>query len=872
MTDLFLYGAAWLRADFHLHTRADSEFKYTGDENYYNSAYVEALINAGIHVGVVTNHNKFAVDEFKALRKTAHNKDIFLLPGIELSVNDGANGIHILVVFSDEWMEEGNDRISSFIASLFPGQTASEYENENGKSGKNILQLVEELDKAGRDYFLIFAHVEDSKGLWKEADGGKLQDWRGERYQAVKERTLGFQQVRTHDDREKVKQWLGNWYPAEVEGSDPKSIEQIGQKSTCYLKLGSFTFEAVKFALIDHESRLRLDKAPKYEHSHIKQIQFAGGTLNGQTIRFSPELNSLIGIRGSGKSSILEALRYVLDIPIEAGASDREYKQKLVEYTFGSGGKALIDAIDCRGQPYQIRRILKEASNVFIDDKLQPGVSIRETILNKPLFFGQKELAASGKGSEKDLIEKLIGSKCDEIRREIAEQKNKVIEAVNRLSKIINVDEFIEEQAKIKLGAEFHLNFYKEHNLEEKLQKRLSFEADIRKTEKGISLVELFTAGITDLLATHEDELRNFPGHTSVNNDGFFKNFDAQFFQIIQSIEIIKAEVSKTLTVFETLKKEREKLIAEKNGLADEFASVERTLAEELKTSDGQNISADEFLYSKRKLAAAEAALAVLQKDRDQKTTLQTELNEQLQKLNDLWHAEFQIIQSELAEASRKNTALEFSIGFKEDKDSFLDYFQNIFRGRDVRKTTFQTIVSKYQDFYGIYADFTEARKLFGSNPDNFANFFERNLKVLLPYQTPNKFTITYRGTEISNHSLGQRASALILFVLGQRENDVIIIDQPEDDLDNQTIYEDVIKLIRELKPNVQFIFATHNPNIPVLGDADQIHVCSFSDGKISVQSGALDAPEQQERIVNIMEGGKEAFKRRKEIYQIWKP
>jgi ABC-type cobalamin/Fe3+-siderophores transport system ATPase subunit len=118
---------------------------------------------------------------------------------------------------------------------------------------------------------------------------------------------------------------------------------------------------------------------------------------------------------------------------------------------------------------------------------------------------------------------------------------------------------------------------------------------------------------------------------------------------------------------------------------------------------------------------------------------------------------------------------------------------------------------------------------------------------------------------------LGQRASALILFVLGQRENDVIVIDQPEDDLDNQTIYEDVIKLIRKLKPNMQFILATHNPNIPVLGDAEHVHVCSFSDEKITVQSGGLDDPEQQKRIVTIMEGGEEAFERRKVIYNIWK-
>jgi hypothetical protein len=319
------------------------------------------------------------------------------------------------------------------------------------------------------------------------------------------------------------------------------------------------------------------------------------------------------------------------------------------------------------------------------------------------------------------------------------------------------------------------------------------------------------------------------------------------------------------------LRKEYEQLAEAKKGLAEEFAAIERTLADELKTTNGQNISADQFLTLKKKLAAAEAVLAAFSKSSEQKNSLQQELYMELQKLNEFWHEEFKIIKSELDEVSRKNVALKFTVGFKEDKEVFLDYFQNIFKGSDVRKTTFQNIIAKYQDFSNIYNDFENAKKLFGSNPDNFARFFEQNLKALLTYQTPNKFTRVYRGIELDHHSLGQRASSLILCVLGQRENDVIIIDQPEDDLDNQTIYEDVIKLIRELKPKVQFIFATHNPNIPVLGDAEQLHACSFVDGKISVQSGALDDPAQQKKIVSIMEGGKEAFERRKEIYQIWK-
>ena len=114
----------------------------------------------------------------------------------------------------------------------------------------------------------------------------------------------------------------------------------------------------------------------------------------------------------------------------------------------------------------------------------------------------------------------------------------------------------------------------------------------------------------------------------------------------------------------------------------------------------------------------------------------------------------------------------------------------------------------------------------------------------------------------------------MILFILGQKDNNVIIIDQPEDDLDNQTIYEEVIKILISLKPEMQFIFATHNANIPVLGDSEMVHYCSAlevdNNSHINVYSGSIDNSIIQNTIVDVMEGGKEAFKRRKEIYELW--
>ncbi|MEZ4529245.1 MAG: histidinol-phosphatase, partial [Desulfobacterales bacterium] len=308
--DLFKNGSTWIRADFHLHTKADREFVYSGEENSFVREYVAALNNAGIRMGVICNHNKFDKDEFKYLQKKAKKQEICLLPGVELSVNDGANGIHTIIIFSGQWLENGNDYINPFIASMFPGKSPNEYQNENGRGDKNILQLVEELEKTARDYFLIFAHVEQKSGLWKEMNGGKLSDFREKKYATVRKRTLGFQKVRTHDVpdricRTKVQSLLGGWYPAEVEGSECKSLENVGRGENCWIKLGDFTFEAVKFALLDYRNRLSAKEPQKYSHSHIKKMHFEGGVLGGHTIEFSPELNTMIGIRGSGKSSVL---------------------------------------------------------------------------------------------------------------------------------------------------------------------------------------------------------------------------------------------------------------------------------------------------------------------------------------------------------------------------------------------------------------------------------------------------------------------------------------------------------------------------------------------------------------------------------------
>lgn len=870
--DIFKHGSVWLKADFHLHTDADKEFTYEGESEYYASNYITKLEEKNIRIGVITNHNKFDSDEFKVLSKAARKKERLLLPGVELSVNDGANGVHVLVVFSQQWFENDNDYINSAIAPMFPGKAKAEYEQENGRSDKNILQVVEELDKVGRDYFLVFAHVEQRSGLWEEMSGGKLGDFTDKRYAAVRQRTLGFQKVRTRDLRDKVKRWLGDWYPAEVEGSDAKSIDQIGSKQEeTWLKLGDYTFEAVKYALADSVHRLRSQQPDSFQRSSIQSIRFEGGILNGQQVNFTPELNALIGIRGSGKSSLLEAVRYALDIPFGDKTLDQSYKESLVAHTLGSGGKVVLEAVDKHGRTYTVSRRLNDLPEVFVDDQLQPGIAIRETVIHKPIYFGQKDLSSTGEGFEKDFVEKLVGEKLLEKREKISTQKERVTSLVQRLLKLGDITEKMAETREKRQDAEFRLNVFKDNGIDEKLKQQTDFDVDQRRIKSVLSDVRGFDRELGELLDQHEDDLKNHVFYTSKQNTDFFVDFFKAYQVIIKSFDNVKNERSSLQTALQHLKAKEAEFAQLKQQQLESFAETRRTLESELRQR-GKSLNLEEFPELQSKIEKNTQLLAAYEKESQKSADIRRDLATALSDLNDLWHQEFRFIESELTRVNNSQESLKIFSEYKGDKTAFLDKFKSVFRGSRIREASFQTLVNDYSDFIQVYNDWDSAKSKVGNSTEVFTQYFDENLVHLLTRQVPNKFVIEYHGKELQHHSLGQRASALILFVLSQKDNDLVIIDQPEDDLDNQTIYNDVIKLIRELKPEMQFIFATHNANFPVLGDAEQVHACRYSDEEMTLKSGSIDSPDIQQEIVDIMEGGEDAFNKRKEIYQIWKP
>ena len=115
----------------------------------------------------------------------------------------------------------------------------------------------------------------------------------------------------------------------------------------------------------------------------------------------------------------------------------------------------------------------------------------------------------------------------------------------------------------------------------------------------------------------------------------------------------------------------------------------------------------------------------------------------------------------------------------------------------------------------------------------------------------------------IGHASAGQRSAAILAFLLARGE-EPLVLDQPEDDLDNRLIYDLIVRQIRENKLRRQIIVVTHNPNIVVNGDAEMLHALDFKAGQCVVaQSGSLQKEDMREEVCRVMEGGREAFERR---------
>lgn len=866
---IFINGSIWLRADFHLHTIQDKEFERIENPNEFIKEYVSRLKTEQIAIAVITNHNKFDKEEFSNLYKKAKKENIWVVPGVELSVNDGANGIHALIVFDKKaWIKDEEDYINQFLTAAFEG--VRNRENENARCNYNFESLLEKLSdhkKQGRDSFIVLAHAQQDSGFFNELDGGRIMEL--SKKAVFKEFVLGIQKIRDFGKIDAYKQWFGGALPAFVEGSDCKKIQDVGKAQAqngedkkTFIKLGSFNFEALKYALLNSENRVK-DIIPKIRNSYIKSISFDGGKLSGQTINFSSELNSFIGIRGSGKSSIIETARYALGISLSQSSEDSSYKNDLIQFVLGSGGKVILNVVDKNNKEYRIEKIYGQKQTIFDENDEILNCEV-DAIFDKPVYFGQKDLSNKENNFEMDLLNRLIGSRLRDVRDRISGKKREVQNVILEMQKTQNIDSLKEETETDIRNAEQQLKIFKDKGVAEKLKRQTDFDKDSSILQRNR---ETFVSYRNELTAVLEKYEAFFTGTISgsTENKTIFEIANTAIKEAGMEFTKIKEILRKTDAALEKYKAVELSLNDKRDEMKEEFAKIKREI-------NSDTLNPDTFLSLTRKIETSKLKLIEINKQSEKRQGLEKQLKEKLYELNELWREEFNRLNEETKKINNTNVNLKISIGFKEQKTQFGEKLKSVFRGSGLRDSTYQSLSEQFQDFIEMYKAPETVKETVNENMlGDFNRRFNENLSDLLTFKVENKVIIEYKEKALDKHSLGQRASALILFLLAQEDNDVLIIDQPEDDLDNQTIYDEVIKELLKLKGSMQFIFATHNANIPVLGDSEKIMVCSFEDAdRIALNDGSIDTTSIQQDIIRIMEGGQDAFNRRKNIYNIW--
>ena len=694
------YGSSWLRADFHLHTKADKEFDYSGKNNNFIRNYIDKLKVENIKVGIITNHNKFDLQEFKALSKKARKEEIFLLPGVELSVNDGANEIHCLIVFDEkEWIVNGNDYINQFLSSTFAGK--HNYENENGRSNDNLITTIKKLNGFNRDYFIILAHIEQRSGFYNELEGGRIIEFGNN--PLFRKRVLAFQKVKTRDYIENLKSWLSNKLPAFVEGSDPKTIEEIGNGKKSFIKIGAYNFTAVKYALLDYKYRLS-DKFILPKNGYIKSISFQGGKLNGTTIHLNNSMNNLIGIRGSGKSSILETIRYALDIELNKEHNvDFDYKSDLVQNVLGSGGKIICTFVDNQKKEYRSEKIFGDRTNIYYKEELQYNLK-PSAIIRKPIYFGQKDLSQVGsKLSNKFFIEKIIGENLSEIKNRISEKNQEIVKTINEIKNIEKKLKRKEEYEEKKAELVNKIKIFKEKNIDKKLEKQVSFNKDLNFINRIKSFEKKIINKLTYLFDEYKGSFQEYKPYDSKENKNDIDNIlnsISEFEEIFLRLEQIIIELNKKNTEID---KYEQNILGKYEILKEEFSKIKREIKE-------PNIQPDDYVKYTRTLDLTNAQLKELDKLTSKKSSLKKELEESLIELQKLWHNECEIIKKEILKINSNQKSIKISVEFKGDKDYLKKYLKEKITGSNIRDPRIQDIIENYSDFINIYFDLNKEK------------------------------------------------------------------------------------------------------------------------------------------------------------------
>lgn len=284
----------------------------SGDENSYMQALVEKAVELHIQVLALTDHNHVGATD--GLRSLARGHDIHVIPGFELASSEG---VHVLCLYP---LETPVATLERFLGEFGIRDTVPS-SNLSNMTFSEILHTVQQTQRG----IAIAAHITQNNGLLVCLQGqARIKAWQDENLFAVQ--IPGKVDELPQDKRDIVRNINPDYHrdPPRAPGlaiaainakdvAEPNDLADLG--ATCWIKMSEVSIDGLRQAFLDPESRIRLNSDPVPEaHTEFVALSWQGGFLDGAAIHFNENLNVLIGGRGTGKSTIVESLRYVLGL------------------------------------------------------------------------------------------------------------------------------------------------------------------------------------------------------------------------------------------------------------------------------------------------------------------------------------------------------------------------------------------------------------------------------------------------------------------------------------------------------------------------------------------------------------------------------
>ncbi|MCY3629697.1 MAG: PHP domain-containing protein [Bacteroidetes bacterium] len=858
-----------------------------GDATSHAQAVVEKAVQLGIKVLAITDHNN--VSGVAAFRDAVRKHELHIFPGFELSSSEG---IHVLCLYSPDVSDE---RLSRYLGEFGIRGTNPSFDLSN----KTFPEILETVQNQGG--ISIAAHVTSNRGLFKELDGqARIHAWQNSNLLAIQipgevdELDYGIREIveNKNSDYYRLGTLEGTPAVAVVNAKDIAKPADLDHRSaTCWIKMSEVGIDGLRQAFLDPESRIRLNPREgnlvHKAHAEIVSLAWQGGFLDDVKVCLNSNLNVLIGGRGTGKSTVIESIRAVLQLE-PLGEDARRAYDGIVRQVLRNGTKItmLVRLHRPDERYFQIERTIPNPPVVREKNGKITNLNPSD-VLPKVEVYGQHEISELTKSSQK--LTGLLGRfiKHDEsLTTRKASLEQRLRENRRTLCEKNEEIQDIRERLAALPALEETLKHYQEAGLEEQLREQSLLVREEQILEKTVpEYLQPFRETLESLQRElpirrtflSEKALENLPNKElllSVNQ--VFADFEANIRKITddlkQALQLTDRDIDQICLEWESHKQQ-----------------VYSSYEEILRNLQKSRVDGEEFIRLRKKIEQ----LRPLQKRRKSLELIvedaTVERRELVAEWEDIKAEEFRIFDQAAKEVSRKlRGRVKVRVTAADNREPLFDILRKEIGGRlsetmEILRTTPDLSLTEFvkacrsgtgelQEVYGFSP--RQAERISGADPEVYMKIEELQFS---PTTTISLNTMPKGGDpmwqKLNELSTGQKATAVLLLLLLDSDAP-LIVDQPEDDLDNRFITEGIVPRVREVKQRRQFIFSTHNANIPVLGDAEMIlglsthNEAGIGYGSIAVaHMGAIDSQSVRELVEEILEGGREAFEIRRRKY-----